>query len=244
MATTSPGRRRARTIAAVAAVALILTGCAGVRSRDAPAEDARSTPPREVTTPAPTDIIRTDGTIVTIGDSIMAGFGLDPDEAWPELVAAQTRAPIVNLACSGAGFVVVGDCGSDLPTIAADAVSLDPGVVILQSSDNDLDEDPSEIASSTRATVVALRTALPDAQIIGMSTLWNAPWEAPESIIRGSAALESAVEAAGGTFISLGQPFQEDPDLLQWDGEHPTAEGQRVLADRVMTALAASGITL
>lgn len=243
MAISSPGLRRARALAAVASVTLVLAGCAGVRTNDSAAQEERSAP-RDAATPAPTQITRPDATIVTIGDSIMAGFGLDPGDAWPELVAEQTSAPIVNLACSGAGFVMVGDCGADLPTIAADAVSLDPGIVILQSSDNDLEEDPAEIAASTRATVVALHAALPEARIIGMSTLWNAPWEAPESIVRGSAALQSAVDAAGGTFISLGQPFQEDPDLLQWDGEHPTAEGQRVLADRVITALAASGITL
>ena len=85
------------------------------------------------------------GLVVTIGDSIMAGLGVDPDDAWPELLASSTGADIVNLGCSGAGFLAVGDCGTDFDGLVDEAVTFSPDLVIVQSSDNDLDAPEDEI---------------------------------------------------------------------------------------------------
>ena len=44
--------------------------------------------------------------------------------------------------------------------------------------------------------------------------------------------------------ISIGQPLRDHPQLLQWDGEHPNEQGQRVLSDAVARALDDAGVTL
>ncbi|WP_309731291.1 SGNH/GDSL hydrolase family protein [Microbacterium sp. SORGH_AS_0428] len=236
-------RLRAAAWAAVGVVALTMAGCAAE-----PAHGSSSAPhpasPAPKPAPTRTPTVASDAVIVTIGDSIMSGYGLDPDEAWPVLLGEQTHLDIVNLSCGGAGFVVDGDCGTNFSALAQEAIGLDPAMVILQSSDNDADEDVDDIDSATRATVEELHEALPSTRIVGLSTLWNQPWEAPQSIAWSSDALRSAVEAADGTFVWLGQPLQENPELLQWDSEHPTAEGQEYLARHVRAVLAHAGIVL
>lgn len=228
---------------AVGAVTLMMAGCAA-----APPQRPNSPPhpasPAPSASPTRTPTIASDAVIVTIGDSIMSGYGLDPDQAWPVLLGEQTRTDIVNLSCAGAGFVVDGDCGTNFSALTQEAIDLEPAMIILQSSDNDSDEDADDIDSATRATVDELHAALPSTRIVGLSTLWNQPWEAPQSIAWSSDALRSAVEAADGTFVWLGQPLQENPELLQWDSEHPTAEGQEYLARHVRTVLAHAGIVL
>ncbi len=235
--------------AVIAVAALALSGCAAAVP-DGYADARRPEAARDAPTTAPVPAARaaapsaTGGLVVTIGDSIMAGLGLDEDEAWPALLARDTGADIVNLSCSGAGFTIEGDCGDDLGGLVDEAIAMDPAVVIIQSSDNDLDAAQDEIDDATRAAVDRLRAGLPDARLIGIDTLWHIDDDEPDAIGWASDALQSALDADDGVFVSIGQPLRGRPDLLQWDGEHPTAEGQVVLADAVEAALDEAGITL
>jgi acyl-CoA thioesterase-1 len=236
-----PARRLALGAGAVLLSTLALAGCA-----DPPASGelrpAASSPPAP--TASPTDGSAVRGTVVTLGDSIMSGYGIDPRDAWPTLLESETGHPIVNLGCDGAGFVEEGDCGTDYAGLIPEIVAESPALVIVQSSDNDADDSPAAIRSATRHTVERLHAALPTARIVGLGTLWNLPWDPPETIQVSSDALEEAVTDVGGTFVPIGQPFQDDPDLLQEDGEHPTAEGQRVLASVIRVALIDAGVAL
>ena len=185
-----------------------------------------------------------DALVVTIGDSIMSGYGLDPDDAWPVLLSDVTGARVVNLACAGAGFVAVGDCGTDYAGLADEAIAMNPAVVIIQSSDNDVDQDRDDIRTGTADTLAQLRDDLPDATIVGIGTLWHLSPDEPASIGWSTEALESAVTDADGVFVSIGQPLRGHPDLLQWDGEHPNVLGQVVLSAAVREALARAGVDL
>jgi len=265
-----PARRIAPALAvcgAIAAVgAIVLTGCAPDGPADVPASPdaapahAARTPSATGTTAttatgdangeaadtaaraaAPTS---TGGLVVTIGDSIMAGLGLDSDQAWPALLARDTGADIMNLSCSGAGFTIAGDCGDDYSGLVGQAIALQPDTVIVQSSDNDADASEDEIDEATHAAIDQLRAALPDAHLIGIGTLWHLDWDEPDAITWSSDALQSAVDADGGVFVSLGQPLRGRPELLQWDGEHPNAQGQIVLRDAVEAAFDDDGIVL
>ncbi|PZF62291.1 lipolytic protein G-D-S-L family [Curtobacterium sp. MCBD17_034] len=182
--------------------------------------------------------------IVTIGDSIMAGYGLaSPDQAWPALEAADEHVDVTNLACSGAGFVRVGDCGTDFNGLVGQAVAAHPDLVVIQASDNDQGQSAAAIARGAWRTVARIHGALPDARIVGLSTLWNQPGPADPVVAESSDALQAAVTAAGGTFVDVGQPLAGQPQLLQGDSEHPTVEGQRVLGDAIADDLAAAGIS-
>ena len=250
-----------RRLLALSAVALVLTtaGCAAEQpSRVLPTAAAPSTSGTSVL--GGVDAGQTDadagasaagatddvdgGVIVTIGDSIMAGYGLDPDEAWPALMGDSTGRDVVNISCSGAGFVAVGDCDTDFAGLIEEAAAQHPSLIIVQSSDNDADEDADDLDTATMDAVTALHDAAPDARIVGLSTLWNPSWDAPDAIAWSSDALQEAVEAVGGRFVDIGQPLHGRADLLQWDEEHPNAAGQRELRATVLSALAEADIAL
>lgn len=183
--------------------------------------------------------------VVTIGDSIMAGYGLDdPDDAWPTLVARSKGFDVTNLACSGAGFIADGQCGTDFDGLVSKAVAAAPSLVVVQSSDNDLGQSTSDIRDATDATVEHLHRALPHAGIVGISTLWDQPGDVPDEVGASSAALQHAVQAVGGTFVDIGQPIAGRDGLLQSDDEHPTDAGQAALATAITADLEHAGIRL
>ncbi|MGA1838781.1 SGNH/GDSL hydrolase family protein [Herbiconiux sp. 11R-BC] len=243
-------------IASVVGVSVLILQTSGVSSAasvSAASPPGRPVAPPQTAEPAGTSAAAEDAVtpvaaaqvIVTIGDSIMAGYGLDdPSQAWPALVGASTGATVVNLGCSGGGFIAEGDCGGDFESLIPSAVAANPDVVIIQSSDNDLGFDPAEVQDATQQTVEELRGALPHAQIVAFTTLWDQPDPAPDDILTGSAALQDAVASVGGISLDLGQPIAGQPGLLQDDDEHPTPDGQHVLADVIQTALTGAGIPL
>ncbi|WIB01224.1 SGNH/GDSL hydrolase family protein [Curtobacterium sp. MCBA15_012] len=186
-----------------------------------------------------------DSDVVVIGDSIMAGYGLDDAaDAWPAVLGQQTGAQVANDSCSGAGFVSVGDCGTDFAGLVPRAVTAKPELVVVQSSDNDFDSDPTTVAQATQQTVAQIHQAMPGATIVGLSTLWDQPGDVPAEVAQTSSALQQAVTSVGGTFIDVGQPLAGHADWLQADSEHPTVAGQQVLAATFRADLERAGFHL
>lgn len=249
---------RSRLLVATATVAavLLLSGCsaaatarhgadasAGLTAAVMPVDPADAT----VSHPTPVPLAQdADGTVsvVTIGDSIMAGYGLDPASAWPVLLGEQDGVVVTNLGCSGPGFTVPGGCGTDYAGLIAKAVAAKPSLVIIQSSDNDQGAPIAEIDNATDATLRKLRTALPHTVIVGLSTLWDQPADPPNTIAASTKALRRAVGAVDGAFVNIGQPLAGQDGLLQADDEHPTVAGQQVMVGVVTQALRSVGITL
>lgn len=182
--------------------------------------------------------------VTTIGDSIMAGLGLSSSENWPALLAAQNNIRVTNLACSGAGFIAIGNCGTDFAGLISQAVSAKPNIIIIESSSNDLGEADSDIATATTKTLQQLHQALPRTVIIGLSTIWNEQPSVPHEVVSSSAALESAVEAVGGVYFDIGQPLLGHAEWMQDDDVHPTADGQTKIAAVVHAALTNAGFPL
>lgn len=182
--------------------------------------------------------------MVTIGDSIMAGYGLEVDQAWPALIATNTGADVKNLACSGAGFVTIGECGVNFAGLISRAADLHPSVILIESSSNDIGVDPGALAAATAETIEQLRAACPNALLVGLSTVWNDQESLPPEIDESSAALAHAIAQVGGVSIDLQQPLLGHPEWMQDDGVHPTAAGQVYLAELISAELAAHDITL
>lgn len=233
-------------MALCAGATTLLAGCAAESVDAAPAPSfaaprlpaptaTASAAPAPAITPAP---LRT----VALGDSLMSGFGLDPDEAWPVMLAARGEVTMTNLACAGMGFVVQGDCGTTYAGFVPAVAALQPQLLIVESSSNDFWEDPDEIRVDTQDTVTELHDAAPDARIVGLSTIWNDENDVPDDTAVTSEALRDAVDAVGGTYLDLGQPLRGHPEWMQEDDVHPTPRGQRAIEQTVMSALQDAGI--
>lgn len=173
--------------------------------------------------------------VAVIGDSIESGLGLDPGEAWPALLAQSRGWRLTNLSVPGAGFVAQGSGGDDFSAQVGAAIASRPQLVLIGASDNDLGADTAEVASAARRAVERIRSALPDARIVGFSALTGEA--ADDELAPLDAALRTAVEAAGGSWLDLGQPYRDRAGLVQDDGEHPTLPGQQAIAEAVEAAL-------
>jgi acyl-CoA thioesterase-1 len=220
-------------IVAITAATALLTGCAGGDRFSVSA------------TPAAAKTSAAEPVVVAIGDSIMKGHGLPADQAWPALLAKQNHWQLTNLACDGAGFATEGDtddCGSDFSALVSKAVTLHPSLVIISGSSNDLGVDDAKLLPQTAGIVGALRSELPSAKIVSISTIWN-DTAVPDQVYIINEQVRAAVDAAGGTYLDVGQPLAGHRDWLQADDVHPTAKGQQILATRIAAAIRSAKLT-
>ena len=178
-------------------------------------------------------------TVVAIGDSIMEGHGLAASEAWPALLAQEYGWRLTNLASDGSGFVTVGTNGDTFANQVQVAVRLHPSIVIVSGSSNDLGASSATIARSTDATITAIRAALPTAEILAVSPVWNDKTE-PAQLNTIDSDVVQAAAAVGALTLEIGQPLYGQPALMQTDDVHPTAAGQKVIAAAVEKTLSTS----
>ena len=210
-------------------------------SRRATPVPPTSTPGVSATTPAttstgvPTAPLR----VLTIGDSIMKGLGVETNQAWPELISQQNGWTLTTLACNGAGFLAIGvadDCGSNFPSIVQTASSLHPDLVIIEGSSNDFGMSKSALLESTVGAASTLHAQFPQAKIVGLSAVWG-DTTVPDEIAEIDSQVQQAMTQVGGTYLDFGQPLSGHPELMQSDDVHPTAAGQQVLAAAIKDAL-------
>ena len=62
-------------------------------------------------------------TVAVIGDSIESGMNLDPDEAWPALIAVDRRWGVQNHSVPGAGFLALGPDGRTFDAQVDEAIA-------------------------------------------------------------------------------------------------------------------------
>src|SRR5664279_2458064 len=144
-----------------------------------------------------------------------------------------TTAQIRWGAAAAATAVVLMLVGCSTPTTVtpSPAVPVYPTVVTVGDSimkDNDL-------VPETVSQLAQLRAALPDAQIIGLSTIWG-DTAVPAQLADIDTQVRTAVERVGGHFLELGQPLAGHPEWMQSDDVHPTAAGQLALYSAVQAA--------
>ncbi|MHB1172180.1 MAG: SGNH/GDSL hydrolase family protein [Lacisediminihabitans sp.] len=234
---------RARLLLSIAVLAVgttMLAGCAADGS--GPHATATSTS----TAAASAAASAAEPVVVAIGDSIMKGNGLSPAEAWPALLGQDNHWAITNLACDGAGFATTGDlsdCDDVFSGLVSRAVALHPALILISGSSNDLGIDNGELLKQTVAALQTLRTDLPAATIVGISTVWN-DTAAPDQVNDINGQVRQAVEDVHGIYLDIGQPLTGHPEWLQSDDVHPTTDGQRVLATAIGDAIRSARLTL
>lgn len=191
-------------------------------------------------------------TVAFIGDSYTSGAGAAKGAGFADLIAAQLKLKASNFSQGGTGYVKRieagggGACGNDVcpnyGEMADQVIAKAPAIVIVSGGRNDPSE-PVAFDAATNALFSKLRSGLPNAKIIATSPVWGA--EAPP--IRTEAmndSIRAAVTAVGGTFVDVGQPFTNHPELITGDNVHPNDAGHRVLADAVLAGFATARVKI
>jgi acyl-CoA thioesterase-1 len=207
-----------------------ITGLVVACGEPMPAGDqVRSSNPAPSPTPSPE--IR----VVVLGNSLAAGLGLAAEAAFPAVLERQLRdrghdVEIVNAGVSGdttAGGLSRVDWVLQQPTAIL--------VVELGGNDGLRGQSLENTEANLREIVRRGRAAGATVVLAGMDVPTNYGPDygaAFAQIYPRIAADEDAVLVPG--FV---RPLGEDPTLLQPDGLHPTAEGQRRLAGRLLPTM-------
>lgn len=174
-------------------------------------------------------------TVAFMGDSYTAGAGTtSPAARWTTQLSLSRSWHEVNLGKGGSGYLITnttptGEVRPNYKTMIAEAVKANPDVVIVSGGGNDMALPPSDVMAAARDFYPALRAALPKATIIAVNPLWGAS-AIPKALPQLHDTVQSAVEGVGGTFIDIGQPLVEHPELVVEDKVHPNDAGAGVIA--------------
>ena len=195
--------------------------------------DAKPVDSAHVESAAPT--VDTRPVIVAFGDSLTAGYGVEPGKSYPDdlqrlLDAAAYKYHVVNLGVSG-------DTTTDGLQRVADVLAAKPAIVILEFGGNDgLRGLP--IATSRDNQIQMVKT-LQNAGIRVLLAGMSLPRNYGPDYIR---SFEKVYTDVATQFHLARIPFLLEgvgghPELLQADGIHPTAQGCEIVSTNVMRYL-------
>lgn len=189
-------------------------------------------------TPAPQPTHARQPVVVFIGDSYSAGAGSSGSATrWTTLVSSQLGWRQNNYAYGGTGYAATaGIEGCDLehcPTYIEAIAALDddpitPDIIVISGGRNDGSSLP-DLGETIGATVAKARSQWPSAQVVVTSPLWDAR-PTPNWFAEGVATVRAQSIANGATYLDLGQPLADHPELITEDDVHPNDEGHAVIA--------------
>jgi acyl-CoA thioesterase-1 len=214
-------------------LALLLLICACSR----PETESRDTRPVRSATPA-TAAPATDSrkVLVVFGDSLSAGYGLDPGESFPD--ALQRRLDAEKLPWRVVNLGISGDTTAGGAARISSAVSLSPALILLELGGNDgLRGVP---ISSTRANLEAMIQAFQKAGArVVLAGMTLPPNYGPDYIRDFEGVYKELAAKYKLPLIPflLSDIITADLRYLQRDGIHPTAEGAEIVAGTVLKAL-------
>jgi acyl-CoA thioesterase-1 len=170
--------------------------------------------------------------LVCYGDSITAGYGLEPGQAWPEalsrtLTAQGQHVKVLNRGTSGA---TTKDALTGLPSLLA----LHPTAVVVEFGGNDgLRGLPLD---ATRANLDQLLTGLERAHIrVLLAGITLPPNYGPQYIHNFEKIFRDLAARHHTVFVPmLYRDLIGKPGSIQPDGIHPTAQGSELIAHTLL----------
>jgi acyl-CoA thioesterase-1 len=171
------------------------------------------------------------GTIVAVGDSLTAGFGVAADESYPALLERKLRQEGHEYRVINAG--INGEKSGEALARIDWILSLNPDIVILQTGTNDglRGVSPEEMKGNIRAIVRTLSEHGITVVLAGMENLKRRKGDYDEIFAR---AYPEIAEEEGVILVPLFLAgVAGDACLNRGDGIHPTAEGYRIVVETV-----------
>ena len=207
-----------------------------VACQQAPNDPAAANPSparQEQTPPGPARVNAEAPVVVFLGDSLTAGFNLSSEEALPEQVSRRLNAvgQAVNVINAG----VSGDTSANgLARYDWSVKSVNPTFLIVALGANDyLQNLPPETARANLSEILTKAKADNISVIlIGLKTRSNAEAGTRDADY-GAIYPELASQFDIPLYPALLEGVRNNPNLLQGDGLHPTAQGVEVMADRL-----------
>ncbi|HEY5894104.1 MAG TPA: arylesterase [Chthoniobacterales bacterium] len=175
--------------------------------------------------------------IVILGDSLTAGYGLDEAQAYPALLQKKIDEAGLKFQVINAG--VSGDTTTDGLNRVNWLLKRQAAVFIVALGANDgLRGLPPELMEKNLTAVLQkVHSANPGAKLLVAGMLLPTNF-GPEYTNRFAAVFPAVAQQTGATLIPFllegvgGRPEMNQPDRI-----HPTAEGQRILAENVWKIL-------
>jgi acyl-CoA thioesterase I len=175
--------------------------------------------------------------LVALGDSLTAGLGLSPGDAFPDRLEAALRAKGWDVKVINAG--VSGDTAADGLARYEWAVPPDADALIIELGANDMLRGLKPEA--TKATLAAIldraRAAHLPTLLAGMRAAPNLGPEYADQFSAIYPALAKAYDVPLYPFFLDG--VAGDPKLNQPDGLHPTADGVEVIVQKILPSVEA-----
>lgn len=179
--------------------------------------------------------------ILAIGDSLFAGYGLDPGQSYPARIEAALRAAGTNVRVANAG--VSGDTSGDIRArlaFAIDGQVQRPDLVLVELGGNDLLRGlpPQQVRANLDAILTELERRKLKVVVMGML----APPNLGADYARAFDPIYPALARKhGDTLVPFFlQAVIGKPELVQADHLHPTAAGiEAIVKDTLPTVQAA-----
>jgi acyl-CoA thioesterase-1 len=176
-------------------------------------------------------------TVLIVGDSLAAGYGVDPDEAWPALLQKKIDDAGLKFKIVNAG--VGGDTTADGLQRIDWLLQRKPDVLLLELGGNDgLRGLPvSNMRTNLQAIIDRVRKKYPTTKFViaGMKMPPNMGFEYVDSFDKVFPDLAEKNHAALIPFLLEGVGGK--PDLNLPDGIHPTPEGHKIVAENAWKIL-------
>ena len=174
-------------------------------------------------------MITTEKTVLIVGDSISAAFGIDPVKGWVQIIANkfEGRLDLVNASISG------DTTAGGRYRIRQALTEHQPELVIIELGGNDgLRGTPIPLIKANLASMIK------EAQAANARVLLLGMKIPPNYGERYTQLFEAMYRELATEYASLFVPFFLDgvagmPDMMQADGIHPTEKAQPIMADMV-----------
>jgi acyl-CoA thioesterase I len=195
--------------------------------------------PAALASPSPAPSVPADArpVILVVGTSLTAGLGVDPSQAYPALLQQKVDAAGLRYRVVNAG--VSGETSAGARRRMGWLMRQRVAVLVVETGANDglRGQDPEATRANVQAIFDEARRQQPPPKLVlaGMEALPN---YGEDYRRRFRAIFPELARARGATLVPfLLEGVAGDPKLTQPDGIHPTAEGQRLVAENVWRAL-------
>lgn len=180
------------------------------------------------------------GTIVAVGDSLTAGYGINEADAYPARLERKLQAAGFNWRVVNAG--ISGETSSGTLSRVAWVLRLKPDIVILETGANDglRGIDPQVTKKNIAETVRLFKENQVTVILAGMRMVTSMGRDYTSKFA--SIYPEVAKEHDLILIPFFLQGVAGDPALNQGDGIHPVAEGYRIIADMMYPYVLQAGV--